>query len=475
MRKLAILLLTVLLLASCKKHSDSEIVINDNDFLVYEKTTQFEVNTYFLDLYLDHDSHSLTVTGRLVYLVTEDMSEVNLRIYPNEIASSQIDLEYLEIDGISKSIEIDSNNRSLFTLPLNDDVTAGQILNIDFSYSFDYWIGEGRITYYDDYYITMFFYPFVQLNNDDPISDYDYAFNGESYYNTIGDYYVSINSPRGLDIASSGKVEGNSGSARRKTIDYFLDNGRDFSFSAAEGYNTYQREINGIDFSIYSIRPLKVDEIEESFDTLAGAFEVYEEYIGPYPYDYFTLEYGNIYGMESTGIIYCSDGISYYTVVHEIVHQWLYSTIHNDQAREPFLDESLTTYVTFLYFYEEFGMEHASGYLDSRSSLKDGFEDYFEMFEGESLYEDIHEYQTGYGYIIYYHGPTLYRYYFEEILEDDFTLLKSFLKAYYDEYAFKEVSTIEMLDLLETITNTPGTKDWFLEEMESLGVPEPLN
>lgn len=475
MKKFIILLLMIVLLTSCKKQSDSLVVINNNDFLSYEKTKEFEVNTYFLDLYLDDETHSLTVTGKLIYLVTEDIDEINVRIYPNEKATSPIDLEYLKINGINKSTNHDNQNRSLYTLPLVNNASDGTVLEIEFSYSFDYWVGEGRISYYDDYYITMFFYPFVQINNDEPISDYNYAFNGESYYNTIGDYYVSINVPEEYIVASSGQEEDTYSTRTRKTSNYFLDNGRDFSFSASNDYFVYNQSSYGIDYTIYSIRELTNQEKEESFDTLEAAITTYSGYIGEYPYDYFNLEYGNIYGMESTGIIYCSEDISEYTVVHEVIHQWLYSIIHNDQAREPFLDEALTTYITFIYFYETYGMEHASGYLDYRSSLKEGMEDYFTEFQGSSLTEDIHEYQTGYGYIIYYHGPTLYRYYFEEILGDDTTLLHSFLQAYFNEYAYKEVTTIEMLELLESVTGKVGTKDWFLGEMESLDVPEPMS
>ena len=315
----------------------------------------------------------------------------------------------------------------------------------------------------------MFFYPFVQLNNNEPLEDYNYAFNGESYYNTIGDYYVSLNAPEEYIIASSGKEIQSDIKKSRRVTDFFLDDGRDFSFSASKDYYVYEETINGIDFSIYSIRELGNNEQDESFYALKNSFDIFEDYLGDYPYDYFNLEYGNVYGMESTGIIYCSDDISIYTVVHEVIHQWLYSIIHNDQAREPFLDEALTTYITFIYFYELYGMESANGYLDYRSSLKEGFEDRFAVYQGSDLLETVHDYQDGYGYIIYYHGPTLYRYYFEEILDGDFNVLKAFLQAYYNEYAFKEVSTIEMLELLETTTGIVGTKEWFLD------IPDPIN
>ena len=39
----------------------------------------------------------------------------------------------------------------------------------------------------------------------------------------------------------------------------------------------------------------------------------------------------------------------------------------------------------------------------------------------------------------------------------------------------KPLLLLEMLELLESVTGKVGTKDWFLSEMESLDVPEPMS
>jgi hypothetical protein len=124
--------------------------------------------------------------------------------------------------------------------------------------------------------------------------------------------------------------------------------------------------------------------------------------------------------------------------------------------------------------YETYGEEEATGYLDYRSSMKAELVNSFNLYQGESLLNNIHDYQVGYGYIIYYHGPTIWRYYFEEIVGGEIDVLKEFLQAYYNEFSFKEVSTFEMLDLLERTTGISGTKEWFLEELEYLDYIESL-
>jgi aminopeptidase N len=41
------------------------------------------------------------------------------------------------------------------------------------------------------------------------------------------------------------------------------------------------------------------------------------------------------------------------TVAHETGHQWFYNGVGSDQTNEPWLDESVTQYITGEYFYDQ--------------------------------------------------------------------------------------------------------------------------
>ena len=43
------------------------------------------------------------------------------------------------------------------------------------------------------------------------------------------------------------------------------------------------------------------------------------------------------------------------TVAHEVGHQWFYNLVGNDQLDDPWLDESLTQFITLQYFTDEYG------------------------------------------------------------------------------------------------------------------------
>jgi len=198
---------------------------------------------------------------------------------------------------------------------------------------------------------------------------------------------------------------------------------------------------------------------------LEHTFDLMERWIGDYYFDHFTLEYGYFYGMESSGVIYCSEEIQEGTVVHEIIHQWFYSMIGNDQANESFLDESLTTYAAALYYYDQYDMEGYNGYLDYRTSLRADFADRYQASLGVTLLRQVDEYGLDYGFLIYYHGPAMFRYYVEEYLDGNIEKMIDILHVYYLEYV-KEIATIDaFLDLLERESGVAITKEWFMMQL----------
>jgi aminopeptidase N len=53
------------------------------------------------------------------------------------------------------------------------------------------------------------------------------------------------------------------------------------------------------------------------------------------------------------------------TVAHEVAHQWFYGLVGSDQLGAPWLDESLTQYMTLRYFRERYGPAGAAGFQQS--------------------------------------------------------------------------------------------------------------
>ncbi len=481
-KMIPVLLILLLTLSACNNEPDKyEGSINNNEFLIVKELASDSETKYYMDLYVDEENSKLFVTGEIVYFnYEENYTELDIKIYPNAYNLSgneyNVNFEYLKINDTEYTVEYSGVDNTTIHLELEETLKKNETFRIKFKYDFTYWDND-RIANYNDYFITMFFYPFVALQDSTGELQTDpYTFKGESYYNNIGDYYVSITLPNTYKIAASGKVVEVIHGVDNDIYNMYLDNGRDFSFSASKNYHTYQKEINDIDYTIQANRPLTSLEQSNSFKWLEDSVRIFEDYIGEYPYDYFTLEYGYIYGMESTGVIYCSENINETTVVHEVIHQWLYSMIGNDQSNDSFIDESLTTFITGAYYYELYGRQGADGYFAYRNSFKEELTEHYSLYEGDDMLQKVNDYEDGYAYIIYYHGPTLYRYYLDEYLDGDFSKLKTFLNALYDEYYNNIVTVDQLLDLLEETTGVEETKEWFTYMLEGVGtldrVPE---
>jgi len=470
MKKILITLIFVLILSSCKTEEKD---IRD-DFIVGDKAiSDYEINTYYLDIFLDEESDMLLVEGEIVYVNDKaDFDELYITMYPNALYSFgntyNIQLEYLRINGEEVGYSFTGSDSTQLLVDIDDTLNKGENFDIEFKYSFDYWHIDRLVDFGDEYYVTMFFYPFVSMYDDEGWNLDPYTFSGESYYNDIGDYYVSLNVREDFIVASSGDVLFEETNEGRKTEYLYLDKGRDFSFSASPHYFYYERNVDGRDYMIYSIRELSTNEEEESFNWLTQSFELYEREVGPYDYDYFRLEFGNIYGMESSGITYCSQELSEGTVVHEVIHQWFYSMIGNDQGDESFLDESLTTFITGVYYLEIYGQQGFDEYYGHRTSLSDRFADRYLSVLGESLLRKVDEFDGEYGYLIYYHGVSIFKYYVDEYLDGDYYLFLDILKEYYNEYYGETPSIDDFLTLLETESGVDITKEWFMMQISEV-------
>ncbi|MBN2540295.1 MAG: hypothetical protein JXB08_02090 [Bacilli bacterium] len=435
-----------------------------------EPKYQTSNNVYSLDVVLDVEMSELSVTGEIYYKNDEyDLNELYLTLYPNSQnyteRENNIVIDYIKIDQLVYEYTITGSDHSQIYIDLDDTLLSGKRISIEFSYYFTYWQNDGRISKHEDEFLTMFFYPFVAIYDDEGWNIDAFTVHGESYYNTIGDYYVSIDTPLDYQVAASGELVDTSSTDTRNTYSYEILNARDFSFSTSENYFVYSEVENERTYMIYSLVELSDLNVFRVFNIITNTFEAYESTIGSYPYDHYTLELGEYFGMESTGIAYCNYDIDEATIVHEIIHQWFYSMVGNDQSDDSFIDEAITTYITSLYYYEQSGTNGYYGYLAFRNSLDERFEDRLIACQGESLLQKVDDFGDQYAYLIYYHGPTMFRYYVDEFLEGDIEEFYRILSVYFNQYKYQVVTLDDLLDVIESESGVQITKEWFMMQI----------
>jgi hypothetical protein len=169
-----------------------------------------------------------------------------------------------------------------------------------------------------------------------------------------GDPFVTPSSPfvrvkivttRKLVLATSGNHISTSADGLTKVVE--ARNVRDFTVTAAADYKTRERVVGDNTVRVY-YRPGAPGAA--MLDGAADAFKAYEARLGAYPYKVFkVVQSAGAFGMESPGLIWIPTGVDRgnlrYLTAHETAHQWFYSLVGNDQAREPFTDEAAADFM----------------------------------------------------------------------------------------------------------------------------------
>ncbi|HZD13646.1 MAG TPA: M1 family aminopeptidase [Pseudonocardiaceae bacterium] len=113
-------------------------------------------------------------------------------------------------------------------------------------------------------------------------------------------------------------------------------------------YNVTERDVNGVRVHLATPATGTKTDPTQWGDVITHAIEALSTHFGPFPYADFwaTITPGQSDGTEYPQAVQFGDakeaGLSA-LVAHELSHQWFYSLVGNNQAEDPWLDESLAT------------------------------------------------------------------------------------------------------------------------------------
>ena len=229
------------------------------------------------------------------------------------------------------------------------------------------------------------------------VTDVDNIIVGEYLVQEIADFDVSlklINQPELIEVAASAPGENKDG-----TFYYTLPLARAFAFSVSDSYFEHEIVHNGTRIHTYMFMNNQ-DKGPALCEIARKALELFEELFYPYPRELISIVAGDfLHNMEMDGMFMLSHKvIDFYvegernnmTILtpHELSHQWFYSLIGNDTVNEPWLDESMATYMEMLYFERYhpesvdwwwrnrvFEYDH-SGYVNSDIHIEGGYVKY---------------------------------------------------------------------------------------------------
>jgi hypothetical protein len=346
---------------------------------------------YEIQFNIADDLSHITGNETVIYTNAEDidLEEVQLRLFANILGGS------MEVDEVTVNGEIVipnySLNDSLLIVPLKHPLKPKEslTLSMDFSLAVPQTVelNYGVQAWYDDVLTLAHAYPMIAVYDDEGWNAEIPPQSGDVTYADMSFFLVTVEAPKGVTLVGSGReisrhAERNGGG---QTVSYAAGPVRDFYLAASSEYEVFTKKSNGIDLRFYT-RDYLQDGAEDALNIAAQAIEVYSERYAPYPYT--ELDFVSTptlaLGIEYPGMIAITEGIitpghGYLegTVAHEVGHQWFYNLVGNDQLDDPWLDESLTQFVTLQYFTDEYGQSGDQGFrqdLEGRWAYLDNAE-----------------------------------------------------------------------------------------------------
>jgi len=182
---------------------------------------------------------------------------------------------------------------------------------------------------------------------------------GDALMAEAASYDVRLELPAELQPIATGRLAETSSAEDTLSYRYTIDAARDFSIVIGSTLTVHSASVRA-----KTLRTWFTEEHEEAsrraLEVASAALELYELLVGDCPYDEIDVvevPLHRVAGVEFAGLILVSSeyasnpAATFFDVIisHEMAHQWFYAGVGNDPIEEPWLDESLATYLSYLF------------------------------------------------------------------------------------------------------------------------------
>ncbi len=322
---------------------------------------------YTLNTTIDYDAHIVTVDETILYPnhTGNQLNTLTLAVVPN-LWDGSFKLNSISINGAPTTtyslagqrldIALSSFTKSEGLLTINIQYT----LALPFAEQEDPSVSRPRIYGYTRRQLNLTnWYPFVVPYINGEWILHEPWFYGEHLVYDAADYEVNLKftDPTIAPIvAASGFPEQQADSTR-----YTIISARAFAIAVSPEFQVSTLQVGDVTVSSYYF-PLSKEAGRAALQASADALQIYSQRYGAYSHKTLSLVMGDFNdGMEYSAFFYLSrdfynlyDGTraNYLTfvAVHETSHQWWFEQVANDQAQQPWLDESLATYSERIYY-----------------------------------------------------------------------------------------------------------------------------
>jgi hypothetical protein len=296
--------------------------------------------TYALTVSIATGKKVVQGTSRVSFALDRASDRIVFRLWPNmpvqRRVGARLDVRNVRVDGVAVPTELPDPT----TLVLDRPVADGERVTVSLRWTLRL---PRRAT------MRLSSRVGVRLNSFFPLLAWagtDWARDPpapqlETWTSPVADFAVKVTAPKGMRVFASGASIGR-GRWRAVAV-------RDFALEAGR-FRIAQRTIHLPAPVVVTVAAESIwVDLREFLDTAARALTTYSQRYGAYPWSTYTVvgeADGPTLGLEYPTIVFVSDDLGPDVVAHETAHQWFYSLVGNDQALEPWLDESLAQWAT---------------------------------------------------------------------------------------------------------------------------------
>ena len=316
---------------------------------------------YFLDVALDYEQKIIKVSQTISYANNTKNAIMDLPlIVPPAYKKGVFILNSVNTSQTPHTASLEIKD-ALIHIHLDNPLETGHQIEINLEYQLHLPRGAQALGYTNRQLLLADWYPMIP-----PYHEVDgWVINppgrvGEHLVYPLNGFHLNLC----LAPATGGLVVAASAPLAQTQDDCFLynqQNTRNISLAISPYYQVSTITDDMVTIMAYTF-PEHTELGLQSAALAAQAWGTFTKLFGENQREFLSIVEADIFdGLETDGLIFLSEWYyqtadhspqNYFNllVIHEIAHQWFYGFVHNDQAKEPWLDEALATYCEVLFF-----------------------------------------------------------------------------------------------------------------------------
>lgn len=476
---LAIFLLTLLGCTRGEALGTDTLIDEDLNNIILEDLTEYRI-----DVELDEKNKTYTGWQYTTFTNTTGLplEEIYFNLYPNAFRDLEgapimltqeftdplrydkgyIDILEVSIDDRNLDLlyEVVGENNTLLKVSLDNKLEPGDKIELFLGYDAKLPNVKERFGYGQRAMNFGNWYPILCVYDEDGWNLEPYYNLGDPFYSDVANYKVSIKTTKDMVVASSGNIVMENIKDGEKTYQIEGKLIRDFAWAASPEFKVKELKADDTLVKLYYLDE-KSTTVKNDLKASVDSIKTFNKIFGRYPYGQYSvvmsefpsgMEYPTFVLISNDYFNNASKDILEQVIVHETAHQWWYGLVGNNQVKEAWLDEALTTYSEVIYSKEVYGEESARDYY--QSNISNGFE-YGKRYLGKNQEVNRHlkdfDGWNDYSILVYTKGAMFINQIKNNYGEEN---LYKILNRYFEENKLHNAATDDFIRVGEEVTGS---------------------